>query len=135
MRRTAVVAALSALALLPVACVPSSQVPSTVLPPGAPAGAGAQPLSANPQAVTTSLSAVTPPYPSISVSEPGAGSPPYLIAAQSTCLTNGEFPLIASAANGTTATFQFAAAATGQCVLVFGGQQGITLIVPVTITP
>lgn len=135
MRRTAVVAVLSALALLPVGCVPNSEVPSAVLPPGPPAGSGAQPLAASPQAIATSLSAVTPPYPSITVSEPGAASAPFLIAAQSTCLTNGEFPLITTLPNGLTVTFQFAAVATGQCVVVFGGEQGITLIVPVTITP
>jgi hypothetical protein len=58
-----------------------------------------------------------------------------LIAAQSTCLTGGDFPLVTTVPNALTVTFDFAPVATGQCVLVFGGTQGVTLIVPVTVTP
>ena len=136
MRRTAPFAAMSALAvLLAAGCVPSSEVPSVVAVPTTPSSSVAPPLAASPQALTTSLSATFPPYPSVGVSQPGASSVPYLISAQSTCLTNGFALLIADAQSGASIVVQIQPIHTGACVLEFGGTDGVTLIVPVTITP
>lgn len=136
MRRTASFAALGALALLlPAAgCVPNSEVPSVVAVPTSPSSSAAQPLTATPQALTTSVSA-SPPYASVSVAQPGAASLPFLIAAQSTCLENGYALLVSTTQNGASTVVEIQPIHAGTCVLEFGGAAGATLIVPVTITP
>jgi hypothetical protein len=136
MRRNALKLTLSAAALLlQTACVPNSEVPSTVSPPTLPPSAGAGAITANPSALTMSASAVQPPFTSIVVSQPAANAAPSMIAAQSTCLTDGDVALMNTASAGSSSTFQLLAITPGQCVLVFGGAQGVTLIVPVTVTP
>lgn len=124
------------LLLLPAACVRGTDVPTTVgFPAPAPTPASAAPqMAATPTALNLSLSAVVPPYPSVTVSQPGAGAPPFLIAAQSTCMANGYLNLLSTTGNGTSSTFAFVPLNTGSCVLDFGGIGGATLIVPVTIT-
>jgi hypothetical protein len=124
------------LLLLPVACVRSQDVPNIGVPPVTPMPASAAPqMSARPSALTLSASAVVPPYPSISVSQPGATAAPFLITAQSTCLGNGYLNLVATTTSAAASSFAFEALHTGSCVLDFGGTGGATLIVPVTITP
>jgi len=136
MRRTAPFATLGALAvLLAAGCVPSSDVPNVVAVPTTPSSSVAPPMQATPQALTTSESAAVPPYPSVSVSQPGASSLPYLISAQSTCLTDGYALLVATVQNGASTVVQIQPIHTGSCVLEFGGTGGATLIVPVSITP
>lgn len=136
MRRNALKLTLSAaVLLLQIACVPNSEVPSTVAPPAMPPSGGAGAISANPQALTLSASAVQPPYSSITVSQPAAGTAPSMIAAQSTCLTNGDVAVMNTTTAGSSATFQLLAITPGQCVLTFSGAQGVTLIVPVTVMP
>ena len=136
MRRNALKLALSAAALsLQIACVPNSEVPSVVTPPSMPPSAGAGAMIADPNAVTLSASAVQPPYSSITVSQPASNAAPSMIAAQSTCLTNGDVALMNTGTASSSATFQLLAIQPGQCVLVFAGAQGATLIVPVTVTP
>ncbi|GEM_PF-6242325 len=136
MRRNALKLALSAAALLlPVACVPNSEVPSVVTPPGPPASGGAGAIIADPQSLALSASAIQPPYSTITVSQPATNAAPSMIAQQSTCLTNGDVALMNTSAAGSSATFELLAIQPGQCVLVFGGAQGVTLIVPVTVTP
>lgn len=136
MRRNALKLALSAAALLlQVACIPNSEVPSAVTTPSIPPSAGAGAIVADPNALTLSASAVQPPYSSITVSQPASNAAPSMIAAQSTCLTNGDVALMNAAAAGSSATFQLLAIQPGQCILMFGGAQGVTLIVPVTVTP
>lgn len=136
MRMNALKLTLSAAALLlAVACVPTSEVPSVVSAPGQPASSGAGAINANPSALTLSASAIQPPYSSIAVSQPAVNTAPSMIAAQSTCLTNGDVAVMNSSTAGSSATFELLAIQPGQCVLMFGGAQGVTLIVPVTVTP
>jgi hypothetical protein len=135
MRRNALKLALSAAALLlQVACVPNSDVPSVVTPPSMAPSTGAGALTANPDALTLSASAIQPPYFSIAVAQPGSNAAPFMIAAQSTCLTSGDVAVMNTTTAGTSATFQLLAIQPGQCVLVFGGAQGVSLTVPVTVT-
>ena len=136
MRRIAVTITLSALAAaLAAGCVPSSEVPPVSgIPPTSPASTGTQ-LTSNPQALTVSVSATVPPYPSVTVSQSGASTAPYLIQSQSTCLANGYMQLVTTTPSGSAATFELLGLHTGQCVLDFGGANGAALIVPVTLTP
>lgn len=136
MRRNALKLALSAAALLlPIACVPSSEVPTVVSPPALQPSGGAGALSANPQALTLSASAIQPPYSTITVSQPAAQTAPSMIASQSTCLAHNNVALKSTTAAGSSTTFALLAIQPGQCVLAFEGDQGVTLIVPVTVTP
>ncbi|MGH7662566.1 MAG: hypothetical protein ACRENA_16815 [Vulcanimicrobiaceae bacterium] len=135
MRRNALKLTLSAGALLlAVACVPNSEVPSVVQPPGQAPSGGAGALIADPDALTLSASAVQPPYATITVSQPATNAAPTILASQSTCLTNGNVAVMNTTTAGSSTTFELLAITPGQCVLEFGGLQGVILIVPVTVT-
>jgi hypothetical protein len=123
--------------LLLAACVSSRDVPPvgvvpapTPSPPAAPS-----PLVATPQALNLSLSAIVPPYPTLTVSQAAATGPPFIVAVQSTCLADGYVALIGTSQSGSAATFALQALRTGSCVFVFESLSGASLIVPVTITP
>jgi hypothetical protein len=125
------------LVLLCTACVPSSDVPPVTGTTPTPApSVSPQALVANPSSLTLSASALPPGgvYPSITVTQNAASSPPVVISAQSTCLTLGYTNIVSSSANGSSGTFQVQGTKMGNCVLVFGGVNGTTLTVPVTIT-
>lgn len=141
MRRSASLTVAASIALLLSACVPSSEVPpvgSSPLPSATPTPNAAAPaMQANPNALTLSTSAWPAggtSYPSLSVSQPGAGSAPYVIAMQSTCITRGDVDIYSTTSSGETTTIQVQPLLSGQCVIQFGGIDGVTLIVPVTIT-
>jgi hypothetical protein len=140
MPRFAHIASFATIALLfQAGCVQSQYVPSNFV--GAPtptATSAAPPLSANPTSLTLSASAIIPPngvFPTLTISQNGATSPPFVIQAQSTCLTNGNLSIVNTFSGGFSSTYQVQGTKTGTCVLVFGGIGGATLVVPVTVTP
>ena len=119
--------------LLLTGCLPSDEVaPAPPLPTPA-----TQQLTANPPALSLSASALPAggSYPTVTVTQAGVNSAPSLVTAQSTCISHGNVTIVTSTANGNSATFSIQALQTGSCVLVFGGINGATLIVPVTVTP
>ncbi|MGH7715101.1 MAG: hypothetical protein ACREML_03790 [Vulcanimicrobiaceae bacterium] len=141
MRRSASLTFAAALALLLSACVPSSEVPPVgngPFPSPTPTPNAAAPaMQANPNALTISKSAWPSggtSYPSLTVSQPGAGSAPSVITMQSTCIRRGEINIYSTTSSGDTMTIQVQPLLNGQCVIQFGGIDGVTLLVPVTIT-
>jgi hypothetical protein len=119
-------------------CVHSQDVPPVqpILPTAAPTSPAASPIVASPAALTLSVSALQPPFPSFStltVIQQGANQPPFVIQAQSTCLTNNNIVVFASSASGSTSTYQVKAITIGQCVMVFGGLGGAITSVPITV--
>jgi hypothetical protein len=94
-------------------------------------------MQASPSALTISKSAYPPggtSYPSVTVSQPGANSAPSIINAQSSCIYNGNASIYSTSSVGNATTVQVQPLVTGQCVIQFGGADGVTLLVPVTIT-
>jgi hypothetical protein len=140
MRRSASFVLASALALLLSSCVPNSEVPpigSSIASPTPTPSSAAPPMQASPSALTISKSSYPPggtSYPSTTVSQPGASGAPTVINAQSTCITNGNASIYSTSSNGNATTVQVQPLVIGQCVFQFGGQGGVTLYVPVTIT-
>lgn len=141
MRRSAsYILAIAALVLLVSACVPSSEVPpigSSVPSPTPTPYAAAPAMQASPSALTISKSSYPSggtSYPSVTVSQPGASAAPAVINAQSTCITNGNASIYSTTSSGNATTVEIQPLVTGQCVFQFGGQSGVTLLVPVTIT-
>ena len=130
----------AALALILSSCVPSSEVPPIGTPTGSPTPtpfAAAPAMQASPSALTMSKSSFPQggtSYPSVTVSQPGVTAAPSVINAQSTCLTNGNASIYSASANGNATTVEVEPLVIGQCVIQFGGQDGVTLLVPVTIT-
>ena len=122
------------LVLLCTACVHQSDLPPIGPTPTPSAGTAA--LVANPSSMTLSASAAAPGgvFPSITVTQNVSSSPPVLVTAQSTCLSSGYTNIVSSTASGNSGTWQVQALLMGNCVLVFGGINGTTLIVPITIT-
>jgi len=140
MRRSASPLVAAAVALLLSGCVPNSEVPpvGTPLPSPTPTPYAAAPaMQAVPSSLTigkSSYPAGGMSYPSVTVSQPGANSAPDVIAAQSTCMTNGNASIYSTSSSGSATTVQVQPLVIGQCVIEFGGVDGVTLIVPVTIT-
>jgi hypothetical protein len=141
MHRSARLTLATILALLLSACVPSSEVPpigNGPYPSPTPTPYSAAPaMQANPNALTLSISAWPAggtTYPSLTISQPGAGSAPTVITTQSTCITKGNINIYSTASSGNSTTIQVQPLVSGQCVIQFGGIDGVTLLVPVTIT-
>jgi len=140
MRRSASFVLIAALALLMSSCVPSSEVPpigSSLASPTPTPSAVAPAMQASPAALTISLSSYPPggtSYPGVTVSQPGANSAPSVISAQSTCISHGNAAIYSTSSSGNATTVQVQPLVTGQCVFQFGGSDGVTLLVPVTIT-
>jgi len=140
MRRSASFVLATALALVLSSCVPSSEVPpigSSLASPTPTPSSAAPAMQASPSALTLSASSFPPggtSYPSLTVSQPGANSAPFVITAQSTCISHGNASIYSTSSSGTATTVQVQPLVTGQCVLQFGGTGGVTLYVPVTIT-
>jgi hypothetical protein len=57
-----------------------------------------------------------------------------VITTQSTCITKGNINIYSTATNGNATTIEVQPLVSGQCVIQFGGIDGVTLLVPVTIT-
>jgi hypothetical protein len=94
-------------------------------------------MQASPSALTISVSAFPSggtSYPSLTVSQPGAAGAPAVITSQSTCITKGNINIYSTTSSGSATTIQVQPLVTGQCVIQFGGIDGVTLLVPVTIT-
>jgi hypothetical protein len=94
-------------------------------------------MQASPSALTISKSSYPPggtSYPSVTVSQPGASAAPTVINAQSTCITNGNASIYSTSSVGNATTAEVQPLVIGQCIFAFGGQGGVTLFVPVTIT-
>lgn|GEM_PF-4993441 len=141
MRRSARLTLATTFALLLCACVPSSEVPpigNGPYPSPTPTPYAAAPaMQASPSALTISVSAFPSggtSYPSLTVSQPGAAGAPAVITSQSTCITKGNINIYSTTSSGSATTIQVQPLVTGQCVIQFGGIDGVTLLVPVTIT-
>jgi hypothetical protein len=127
-----------AVAFVAQGCVRNAEVPNVYVAPTATPTPGAPAMLANPAALTLSASAPIPPnaaYPTVTITQQGAVSPPFVVIAQSTCLMNGNVFIVSTISTVNTSAFALQALRTGQCVLVFGGMGGAQLIVPVTVNP
>ncbi|HEY1728079.1 MAG TPA: hypothetical protein VGG22_06890 [Candidatus Baltobacteraceae bacterium] len=140
MRRSAsFVLTVAAVTVLVAACVPGSEVPPIKSPISAEPfpTATSTAMLANPSAMTISKSAYPSggtSYPGVTVSQPSASVAPVVVTAQSTCITNGNMSIFSATPNGNATTVEVEPLVIGQCVIQFGGQDGVTLLVPVTIT-
>ncbi|MBV8599976.1 MAG: hypothetical protein JO359_00280 [Candidatus Eremiobacteraeota bacterium] len=137
--------AVSAIVLSLGGCVQSQYVPAVgfvsptpilVTPTPSPPPPGAPPILLNPNSLTLSVTGAQPPFAStstVTVSQPTANQPPFVIVSQSTCLTGNNLVIVSSSSAGATSVYQMRATTVGQCVLVFGGIGGVTNSLPVTV--